>query len=183
MSERKYALFGMVGPLVAYFFIGVSIVLSPWFSWWLNALSDLGHSVDSDVASLYNFGLLLAGFFMMIYSMTALKDYAKYTSYCLLASALMLQLVATFDEVYGPLHIIVSILFFVSLGFASIVYAVEGKSILALTAFVIGLGSWILYWAGIYNAGVAVPETISSVVTVSWVMLSAIKIYLGKSDR
>ena len=183
MNERKYALFGVVGPLVAYLFIGVSIALSPWFSWWSNALSDLGHSADSDVASLYNFGLLLAGFFMMIYSMTALKDHAKYTSYCLLVSALMLQLVATFDEVYGPLHVIVSILFFVSLGFASIVYAVEEKSILALTAFVIGLGSWILYWTGMYSAGVAVPETISSVVTVSWVMLSAIKIYLGKSDR
>jgi hypothetical membrane protein len=66
MNERKYALFGVVGPLVAYLFIGVSIVLSPWFSWWSNALSDLGHSVDSDVALLYNFGLLLAGFFMMI---------------------------------------------------------------------------------------------------------------------
>ena len=66
MNERKYALFGVVGPLVAYFFIVVSIGLSPWFSWSSNALSDLGHSVDSDVASLYNFGLLLAGFLMMI---------------------------------------------------------------------------------------------------------------------
>jgi hypothetical membrane protein len=172
-----------LGLWLRIFFISVSIVLSPWFSWWSNALSDLGHSIDSDVALLYNFGLLLAGFFIMIYSMTTLKDHAKYTSYCMLASALMLQLVATFDEVYDPLHVIVSILFFVSLGFASIVYAAEGKSILALTAFVIGLGSWILYWAGIYSAGIAVPETISSVVTVSWVMLSAIKIYLGKSDR
>jgi hypothetical membrane protein len=44
----------------------------------------------------------------------------------------MLQLLATFDEVYGPLHVIVSILFFVSLGFASIVYAAEAKSILGL---------------------------------------------------
>ena len=98
-------------------------------------------------------------------------------------SALILQLVATFDEVYGSLHVIVSILFFVSLGLASIVYAVERKSVLALAAFVIGLGSWILYSAGMYSTGVAVPETISSVVTVSWVMLSAIKIYLGKSSR
>ncbi|MDH4221891.1 MAG: DUF998 domain-containing protein [Candidatus Bathyarchaeota archaeon] len=183
MNERKYALFGVVGPLVAYLFIGVSIVLSPWFSWWSNALSDLGHFVDSDVASLYNFGLLLAGFFIIIYSITAFRNHAKYSSCCLLVSALILQLVATFDEVYGSLHVIVSILLFVSLGLASIVYAVERKSVLALAAFVIGLGSWILYWAGMYSAGVAVPETISSVVTVSWVMLSAIKIYLGKSSR
>lgn len=183
MNERKYALFGVVGPLVAYFFIGVSIILSPWFSWWSNALSDLGHSIKSDVASLYNFGLLLAGFFVMIYSMTAFRDHAKYTSYCLLVSALILQLVATFDEVYGSIHVIVSILFFVSLGFASIVYALERKSVLALAAFVIGLGSWIFYSAGIYSAGVAVPETVSSVATVLWVMLSSIKIYFGKSNR
>jgi hypothetical membrane protein len=95
----------------------------------------------------------------------------------------MLQLVVTFDKVYGHLHVIVSILFFVSLGFASIVYAVEAKSILASAAFVIGFGSWMLYWAEMYSAGVAVPETTSSAVTVSWVMLSAIKIYLGKSSR
>ena len=66
MSERTYALFGVVGPLVAYFFIGLSIILSPWFSWSTDALSDLGHSVKSDVASLYNFGLLLAGFLLVI---------------------------------------------------------------------------------------------------------------------
>jgi len=116
MNERKYALFGVVGPLVAYFFIGVSIALSPWFSWWSNALSDLGHSVDSNVASLYNFGLLLAGFFIIIYSTKVFKDHASYTSYCLLVSALVLQLVATFDEVYGSLHVIVSILFFCVFG-------------------------------------------------------------------
>lgn len=182
MDKRKWTLFGMIGPLAAYFFIGVSIILSPWFSWWSNALSDLGHSVDSDVASLYNFGLLLAGFFIIVYSITAFRDHAKYTSYCLLMSAFILQLVATFDEVYGPLHVRVSILFFVSLGFASIVYAVERKSILALVAFVIGLGSWILYSAGIYSAGVAVPEIISSTVTVLWIMLSAFKIYSGKPN-
>lgn len=175
-------MFGVVGPLVAYLFIGVSIILSPWFSWWSNALSDLGHSVKSDVASLYNFGLLLSGFLITIHSIAAFRDHAKYTSYCLLVSALMLQLVAAFDEVYRSLHVAVSILFFVSLGFASVIYAVERRSILALAAFVIGLGSWMLYSGEIYSAGVAVPETISSVATVSWVMLSAIKIYLGKSN-
>jgi hypothetical membrane protein len=32
MKKRFYALFGVVGPLVAYISMGVSIVLSPWFS-------------------------------------------------------------------------------------------------------------------------------------------------------
>ena len=182
MNERNYAFFGVVGPVVAYLFIIVSIMLSPWFSWSTDALSDLGHAVRSDVAPLFNFGLLLAGFFIMIYSITAFRDHAKYASYCLLISAFLLQLVATFDEVYVFLHFLVSVLFFVSFGFASITYALERKSILAAVAFTIVLGSWILYFAGIYSAGVAVPETISSVAVVSWVMLSAFRIYLGRSN-
>lgn len=182
MNERKYTLLGVVGPLVAYFFIAVSIILSPWFSWSDNALSDLGHAVRSDVAPLFNFGLLLAGFFIMIYSITAFRKHAKYTSYCLLISALLLQLIATFDEVYGSLHFSVSVLFFVSLGFASVIYTVERKSVVALAAFMIGLGSWILYSMGIYSSGIAVPETISSLAAISWVMLSALRIFLGKSN-
>jgi hypothetical membrane protein len=157
------------------------MTLSPLFSWRSSALSDLGHSVESDVAPLFNFGLLSAGFFLTIYSITAFRNHAKYTSYCLLISALMLQSVAAFDEVYGLLHFVVSILLFVSLGFASITYAVERKSILALAAFIIGLSSWILHWAGLYHAGVAVPETISSVATTSWVVLSGFRIYLDKT--
>jgi hypothetical membrane protein len=58
-----HSLFGVVGPLIAYFSIGVSMVLSPWFSWESNALSDLGHAIKSEVASIFNFGLLLVGFF------------------------------------------------------------------------------------------------------------------------
>jgi len=183
LNERRWALFGVVGPLVAYFFIIIAIMLSPWFSWSTNALSDLGHAVRRDVAPLFNFGLLLAGFLVMIYSITAFRNHAKYTSYCLLISALLLQLVATFDEVYGFLHVLVSVLLFVSFGFASIAYTVERKSFLALAAFAVGLLSWMLYGAKIYSAGIAVPETISSVATMSWVVFSAFEIYVGKSDH
>jgi hypothetical membrane protein len=47
MNERICALFGMIGPPMAHVSIGVSIALSPWFSWERNALSDLGHAVKS----------------------------------------------------------------------------------------------------------------------------------------
>ena len=180
MNEKIYALFGVVGPLVAYVSIGVSIAFSPWFSWERNALSDLGHAVKSGVAPIYNFGLLLTGFLLMIYAVTVLRGYARWTSYSLMISAFILQLVAAFDEIYGLLHSIVSFLFFVSLGSTSIIYAVERKSSLAVIAFIIGLFSWVLYWAGIYSAGVAVPETISSVAVLPWIISSALKIYISK---
>jgi hypothetical membrane protein len=175
MDERRYALFGLIGPLVAFFFIALSIGLSPWFSWQDNALSDLGHATNSSVAPLFNFGLLVAGFFVTIYSVTVLRTHARYTSLCLLASALLLQLVAAFDETYGSLHFLVSVLLFVSFGFASAAYAVEKKPFLALSALVIGFCSWAFYFAGIYGGGIAIPETISSVAAVSWVASSALR--------
>jgi hypothetical membrane protein len=178
MEERVYALFGVVGPLVVYISIGVSVVLSPWFSWESNALSDLGH-VNSEVASIFNFGLLLAGFLMMVYAVTAFRKHAKYASICLLISAFMIQLLATFNEVYGSLHYAISVPHFIMLSITSIVYAIERKSSLAMITFIIVLVSWALYGMKIFNVGVAVPETISKIVLL-WVMYSAIKIYLSK---
>lgn len=176
MNRRESALFGIIGPSLVYLFIAVSILLSPGFSWENNALSDLGHAVKSDVAPLYNFGLLIGGFLVMIYAVTAFRSHAKYSSYGLLISALFLQLVAAFDEVYGFLHFVVSVSLFLLFGFASIVYAVEKRSLIAFAAFMVNLFSWALYWVGVYDAGVAVPETISSAAITSWVLLSALKI-------
>ncbi len=183
MKKRNYALLGLLAPLIAIFFIAVSIVSSPSFSWESNALSDLGHSVDSEAAPLFNFGLLLCGFLIILYSITSLGSYAKYTSYFLVITGLSLQLVATFDEVYGFLHFLVSVLFFISLGFASISYAVEKRSVLALAALVVGSFSWIFYGLEISSVGIVVPEMISSMATVTWVVLSALRIYFDKTRR
>jgi hypothetical membrane protein len=181
LNERNYALLGILAPLIAIFFIAASIVLSPWFSWGSNALSDLGHSVKSEVAPLFNFGLLLCGFLLILYSVICFRKHAKYTSYVLVIVGLTLQLVATFDEVYGSLHFLVSVLFFAALGFASVSYAAEKKSVLAFAALVVGSVSWILYGLDIYSAGIAVPETVSSMAAAIWVMLSALRIYFHKT--
>ena len=180
MEERAYALFGIVGPLVVYVSIGVALVLSPWFSWESNALSDLGHAVTSNVAPIFNLGLLFAGFFLMVYAATVFKKHAKYSSFCLLVSTFLVQLLAAFNEVYGSLHYAVAVPHFVMLSLTSIVYTVEKRSAVALITFVIVLGSWTLYGLNIINIGIAVPETISKIV-VSWIMISAIKIYTNKS--
>jgi len=178
MNEKICALFGVIGPLLAFVSIGVSIALSPWFRWEKSALSDLGHAVETGVAPIFNFGLLLTGFFLTIYAIKVLKRYARWTGYSLVISAFTLQLIAVFDEVYGLLHLVVSILFFVSLGITSLLYAVERKSYLAVAAFAIGLISWIFYWAEIYTTGVAVPETISSVTVLFLIIPSALRIYI-----
>ncbi len=177
MNDKYWALFGVAGPLVAYFFIGISIASVVWFSWWNNALSDLGHAVHSGSAPYFNFGLLLAGSFIAVFTVMVFWKHAKYTSPFLLMTAFALQLVSVFDEVYGQLHGTVSVIFFVFLILSCLVYAAEKRSILGALSFVIGLGVWILYGGRILQAGIAVPEIISVVAATSWVIISALKIY------
>ena len=180
MNERICALFGVAGPLLAFVSVGVSIAVSPWFSWERNALSDLGHAVKSGVAPAFNFGLLITGLFLTIYAVKVLNKYATWTGYSLVISAFTLQVIAVFDEVYGVIHLVVSILFFIFLGTTSLLYAMERKSYSATAAFTIGLISWMFYWAGICSTGIAVPETISSVAVLLWIITSALKIYRKK---
>lgn len=179
MEERVYALFGVFGPLLVYISILLSLVLSPWFSWESNALSDLGRAVTSDAAPIFNLGLLLAGFLMMIYALTVFQKHAKYSSFCLLVSTFLVQLLAVFNEVYGSLHYVVAVPHFVMLSLTSIVYTVEKRSAVALSTFIIVMFSWLLYGLNIFNIGIAVPETVSKLV-LAWIMYSAIKIYISK---
>ncbi len=180
MNEKASAQLGILAPMIGYASILLSILLSPWFRWEKNALSDLGHSVNSSVAPIFNGGLLLTGFILLLYSVGALNRHAKRTSYFLAVCAFSLQLVATFDEVYGRLHFLASVLFFVSLVPASLSYALEKRSLLAVVGLVVALASWLLYWTKTYNAGVAVPETLSTLAVLPWVLSSAVKAYRGK---
>lgn len=173
-GDRVFIALGIIGTLIAYICIGLSIYLSPSFSWFINALSDLGHAQKSNVAPIFNSGLLLSGFLVALYSARILLRYAKYTGISLLFSALLLQAVAAFDEVYGRIHFIVSLIFFVSAGFSCIIYSVEKRSVLAASAFLIGLLSWVLWWTGAYRAGIAVPEIISALAVSSCIIHSTI---------
>lgn len=179
--DRVFASLGIIGPGVAIFFICLSVYLSPSFNWYKNALSDLGHSQESGVAPIFNFGLLLSGFLTVIYASKSLSNYAKYTSVLVAFSALMLQFIATFDEIYGRIHFIVSVLFFISAGASCIIYFIEKKSVLAIAAFVIGLTSWLFYWANIYGVGIAVPEMISGVSVTSCLIESSLNIIRRRS--
>ena len=179
MEKRIYAVFGVFGPMLIYFSIAASLVLSPWFKWESSALSDLGNSGTSNAAPLFNFGLLLAGFLLMVYALTAFKEHAKYSSVCLLVSTFLVELLATFNIAYGSLHYAVAVPHFVMLSVTSIVYTIERRSTIALTTFLIVLGSWTLYGLGVLNIGIAVPEAISKIV-LAWIMISAIKIYVSK---
>lgn len=181
MKEKTYALLGVAGPLLVYLSIIVSLALSPWFSWETNMLSDLGDAINSEVALIFNGGLLLAGFFLLIYALTAFRKHAKYSSYCLLVSTFFVQLLATFNDAYGALHYAAAVPHFLMLSATSLVYSYEKRSAFALATFAVVMFTWLIYGLNIFSIGIAVPETVSKLVLL-WIMYSGIKIYLGKES-
>mgnify|MGYP003882817749 CR=1 FL=1 len=107
-----------------------SVLLSPWFRWEVNALSDLGHSSRSPVAPLFNFGLVTGGLLMLLYSALYMDRRYPFTSKLVAAASYFLILVGAFDEVYGSLHFMVSLLFFLLLAIAALAYAHEELSLI-----------------------------------------------------
>lgn len=174
MKKDLMAILGLISPIFGFICVLISVMASPWFSWSTNAISDLGHSLRSEVSPILNFGLLVTGLMLMLYALLILKKEAKWSSCFLILACFGLQLVATFDEVYESIHIVVSIYFFVTLTIATAMYAFERRSGLAATAFIVTLASWLLYWGRVYNTGIAVPEMISLVAASSWIMNSAL---------
>jgi hypothetical membrane protein len=179
--RRWHELLGMAGPVLAFIAIAASIRLSPWFRWDHNALSDLGHAVRSDVAPIFNLGLSLASASVLAFSVTAFRKHAKYSSVGLGASAIFLQLIATFDEVYGHLHFFASVFFFVSIGVTAIALALEKRSRVALSAFAVTVAAWVLYGIRGYG-GIALPETVSSAAMASLLIHASVGIYTGKVE-
>jgi hypothetical membrane protein len=64
-GPKPTAIYGIIGPLLAFICIIIAISVSPWFVWADNALSDLGHPTEypsSPQSSMYfNNGLIIAG--------------------------------------------------------------------------------------------------------------------------
>jgi len=175
-KQKVWLLISAIALIIIYFTIGLSIFLSPWFSWHNSALSDLGHAIKSSVSPIFNFGLFSSGLIFFVYSIINLRKHSKYTSIFFAGSAFFLQLIAVFDETYGFLHFFVSVLFFVTLNFTLLAYVFEKKSIIAIISFLIGSFSWIVYYADIFYIGVSVPEIISCIAITFWIIHVSLKI-------
>jgi hypothetical membrane protein len=174
MPERMSASFGIAAVVTLYASISASILLSPWFSWINNALSDLGNVGTSSAADVFNVGLLLAGLFTILYSVLSLRSQAPVASYFLAFTGFSLQLVGALNETYGGLHFDVSVILFVSLLASSLVYLAERRSPLALIAL-IGIIPWVMVFQNVVFVGEAIPEIISSLVVMPWIISTIVK--------
>ncbi len=153
------ALLGYSIPLV---FIGAAALLSGWFDVFNNALSDLGHATRSNVSVLFNLGLSLGSFFIMLFASLYSVRFNVVITALLLFTGFSLNLVAVFDEVYGYVHFAVSVIFFISVAFLLVGYSVIfRKYVVPLSLLAVGIASWYIHFTYDIPRGVAIPELVS----------------------
>jgi len=159
--------------------IAVAAVLSGWFNLYENALSDLGHATRSHVAWIFNLGLSAGGVLVVCVAVLYVLGVEKLVGVLLSLTGYSLVLVAVFDEVYGALHFIVSVLFFTLLLVVVLVYSARsrrrGLLLAALIVVALNVVVWSLHFTTRVFRGAAIPELIS--------IFTAIPFYLDATRR
>jgi len=181
---------GILTPLVAFTFIGLSIVTYPQFSWVNNALSDLG-VVSGATSSLLNLGLFCGGllsfnFAMGLYRFLDKGVIGKVGAVVFVAASLSLIGIGVANENVRPFHYIFSVAFFtlvpISLFVIAVYFLIARQRPIAVFTLLIGIlaaAPWVLYFSVQYANGVAIPELWSALsaavwaVIIGWKMLKA----------
>ncbi|MEM4726323.1 MAG: DUF998 domain-containing protein [Nitrososphaerales archaeon] len=175
---RAAGLCGILGVAIVYPLILLARFYYPSFSWFNNALSDLGVGVS---APIFNTALLIGGALLLIFSL-GLLNYtsgyiAKLGSLLLIAASIFLAAIGLFPENYGKLHFYVSVAFFVlivfsllTLGLSLILQSSRASGFLTVVGAIIAALIWIFPWTG-----VAIPETIASIILSARVVSFAYK--------
>ncbi|MCS7385186.1 MAG: DUF998 domain-containing protein [archaeon GB-1867-005] len=187
MKLKYFAICGFIAPAIAYSSIALAIMQMPHFSWFKNALSDLG--VWKSSAYIFNFGLILAGAIQIIFTFS-LSNYFNgligvIGSTFYFASSTSLALIGVFPESAGRIHFYVSLSFFtltpISLIFFAISLIKECREIklgaATLILAVLAIFPWLIPWKTYGIHGVAIPELLSSISASIWNIHTALKLY------
>jgi hypothetical membrane protein len=157
-------------------------MVSPWFDWNRNALSDFGLPPRAS-APIFNAGLTAAGALYLVFILGLRRDLprswmARVAAVFLVGGALSLSGIGVFNESFGDLHLYVSSLYFgltpMGLGFVSGSLRRDRKLLASLT---FGLGAvaaafGLLIVAAMNREGpftsAAIPELLASITLALW---------------
>jgi hypothetical membrane protein len=179
-SMRLRKILGVLSATIAYPFIVASIVLSPWFNFYDNALSDLGNTtLHGSTSWIFNSGLMLSGLVTVSFAILVLTQHRswKYLSWTLLLliSGVDLALVGLFPENLGSIHWVVSVILFASMALTTLVYSFCSWPLGSPDIGALSLGCgiviaiiWFVAWPW---HGVAIQEILSSAMMSVWLIL------------
>jgi len=177
---------GLLTPVSAFVFIGLSIASYRWFSWTTNALSDLG-VIRGVTATLFNFGLFLSGLLALNFSVglfILFRDsiIGKIGTGIFVLACMSLEGIAIFPEDMRPFHYIFSVAFFVLMPITLLAIAgyylkthQKRMSTFTLMVAVIATVPWVVQFTVPYVSGVAIPEAISATAGSVWTLVLSYK--------
>jgi len=123
----KYS--GIAGGIVYWLFVAWSISRNPWFSFFENALSDLGAG-GATSPWIYNYGLIITAVFILVFSvyliLSAQNKLGTVGGAYVSISAIFLALIGVFPGGTRP-HGFVSVYFFVQFFLGVLVYGAGSK--------------------------------------------------------
>ncbi|MEM4487287.1 MAG: DUF998 domain-containing protein [Desulfurococcaceae archaeon] len=187
MKHKTCIIISIASVLAPLLSICLSIALSGWFDLWENALSDLGHPTKSGISPIFNLGLSLGGLLIAVSACKCLHSVNRLFGVLLFAAGYSLILVAVFNEAYGYLHFIASVVFFVLILLFSILYATKLRNkyftALVLWLVILSATTWTLHFTFRTPKGAAVPELISIAIVIPIYFHLIISSAMSSSER
>jgi len=177
---RLQAMVGILGAVAAYPFIAASIVLSPWFDFYNNALSDLGNTaLNASTAWIFNSGLILSGGLLACFAaLVSLRRRSKeYLSWTVptTAAGIDLALVGIFPENVGLMHFVVSVILFSLMAIIMLIYSYYSRRLgspkIGAVGLAFGIAIAVIWFVAWPWHGVAIQETLSCLMTSAWLLL------------
>ncbi len=202
-SPQFAAICGIIGPAIGLLCVGIAILLSPWFIWATNALSDLGHPTMlggingvpglNPAAPVFNIGLIVTGLVNIVFGIHLVIFFWKHKSpfgligaIAIILSMAFLSAVGVFHEGILWPHAIAAMGFFFSLFIATVLIGIsliiqpstrnEGIITLAMGVVIsITLAVW--FMGLIPWSGAAIPEIILAIAGITWIIPVSIRLY------
>jgi hypothetical membrane protein len=185
--RRSAALCGLISPIISLGTILISVVMIADFSWQANDLSDMGVSATPN---LFNFGLIATGLLSGIFALGVARwigsdRSARIGSAALIIGSFDVAAIGVITEAYGPVHFWVSAAYFVLVPIGYIFLSRnlwrKGKKIASRLSIAAGLTVLIMMALRkvlTHDGGVAVPETLSAMITNAWTFGLALMLWL-----
>ncbi len=184
---RFAALCGLIAPIISLSSILISVVMIADFSWQANDLSDMGVSATPN---LFNAGLIVTGVLSGIFALGVAHwigsdRSAHIGSAALIIGSFDVAVIGVITEAYGPWHFWVSAAYFVLVPIGYIFLSRnlwrKGKKIASSLSIAAGLTVLIMMALRkvlTHDGGVAVPETLSAMITNAWTLGLALMLRL-----
>jgi len=183
---RVSGLCGILGSILTLVMVFGATVISPWFRWDTNALSELG---VGEVSLIFNSAVVIGGVLNFIFALGTRKylprrRVVRIGAALIMLSSVCLVLVGIFTIEYHFAHAVVSLGYFVSAPIGFILIGLETErgtietlSIIAgiaalLTIFMLPM----MFLLTPFKVGFAVPEIIEALILAAWIVFMGVKL-------